>query len=52
MGDFELLFSFFNEIPLSTQNSHKWDAVFCGVKSGTIQSAYVIITMPVLHESS
>ena len=32
---------FFDEIPLSKQNSPRWDAAFCGVTSGAILFAYV-----------
>ena len=38
-SDFEFLF--FDEIPLSKQNSPRWDAAFCGVTSGAILFAYV-----------
>ena len=34
-------FFFFDLIPLSKQNSHRWDAAFCGVTSGAILFAYV-----------
>ena len=40
MSDFEF-YSFFDEIPLSKQNSPRWDAAFCGVTSGAILFAYV-----------
>ena len=37
--DFFLLI--FDEIPLSKQNSPRWDAAFCGITSGAILFAYV-----------
>ena len=40
-SNFEFFMSFFDEIPLSIQNSSRWDATFCGVTSGAILFAYV-----------
>ena len=41
-SDFFLIFiSFFYEIPLSKQNSPRWDAAFCGGTSGAMLFAYV-----------
>ena len=34
-------YSFFDEIPVSKQNSPRWDAALCGVTSGAILFAYV-----------
>ena len=33
---FPFLFHFFDKIPLSKQNSLRWDAAYCGVTSGAI----------------
>ena len=35
-GEIFNFISFFHEIPLSKQNSHRWDVTFCGVTSGAI----------------
>ena len=40
-SDFVFLFKTLNEIPLSKQNSTRWEAAFCGVTSGTKLFAYV-----------
>ena len=40
-SDFEFLFLFFDDIPLSKQNSPRWDATFSGVTSGAILFAFV-----------
>ena len=40
-SDFYLFIKFFDDIPLSKQNSPRWDAAFCGVTSGAILFAYV-----------
>ena len=44
MCDFEILFQFFDELPLSEQNSPKWDAALCGVTSGAK------LRMPMSHK--
>ena len=36
-----IFISFFDEVPISKQNSPRWDAAFCGVTSGAILFAYV-----------
>ena len=40
-SDFLFFIQFFDEIPLSKQNSPRWDAAFCGFTSGAILFAYV-----------
>ena len=40
-SDFLFFIQFFDEIPLSKQNSPRWDAAFCGVTSGAMLFAYV-----------
>ena len=40
-SDLKICIQFFDEIPLSKQNSPRWDAAFCGVTSGAILFAYV-----------
>ena len=42
--------SFFDKIPLSKQNSSRWDVAFCGVTSGAILFACAIKRMPGLNE--
>ena len=40
-SDFYFFIQFSDEIPLSKQDSPRWDAAFCGVTSGAILFAYV-----------
>ena len=40
-SDCEFLIQFSMSIPLSKQNSPRWDAAYCGVTSGAILFAYV-----------
>ena len=40
-GVFLHFIPFFDEIPVSIQNSPRWDAAFCGVTSGAIMFAHV-----------
>ena len=44
LGAAGVIFNFyltFDEIPVSKQNSPRWDAAFCGITSGAILFAYV-----------
>ena len=45
MGDFEFLF--FDEIPLSKQNSPRWDAAFCGITS---VANWLYCSLPLSHK--
>ena len=40
MSKYLFLYSFFDEFPVSKQNSPRWDAAFCGVTSGAILFAH------------
>ena len=39
--NFQFSYIVFDENPLSKQNSHRWDAAFCGVTSVAILFGYV-----------